>query len=92
MTRYRLSIYKSNKAVSAQIVDDNSGKTLASVQAKETSKPDNKLHQAELAGRALAQKAKKIKADKLYLKRGNYRYQGRVRAFCDALRQEKIDI
>ena len=86
--RYRLSVYRSSKNISAQIIDDKNSKTLVSASSfkeKNTKKikKDLSLHVAE----ALIKKAMEKKITKVYFDRGGYKYHGRIKIFADALRK-----
>ena len=86
--RPRLVISRSNRGIVAQLVDDSSGKTLASatwLQVK--SFKGNKTAQAAEVGKLLAQKAKDAKVDGAVFDRGGYLYHGRVKALADAARE-----
>ena len=86
--RFRLTVYRSARNISAQIIDDLSNKTLVSATSikKGTAnkkKKDLSLHLAEL----LVKKALEKKITKVYFDRGRYKYHGRVKIFADALRK-----
>ena len=85
--RPRLVVSRSNKGISAQLVDDMDGKTLAAaswLQIK--SFKGNKTEQAAEVGKLLAQKAKSANIDVAVFDRGGYLYHGRVKALADAAR------
>ena len=86
--RFRLSVFRSSRNISAQIIDDKNSKTLvsaSSIKEKKTNKKkaDLSLHVAEI----LAKKALEKKITKVYLDRGGYKYHGRIKIFVDALRK-----
>tara|TARA_B100001123_G_C15149389_1_gene962878 strand:+ start:188 stop:532 length:345 start_codon:yes stop_codon:yes gene_type:complete len=86
--RFRLTVHRSSRNISAQIVDDSNNKTLVSatsIKKNEGSKKkaDSSLKVAEL----LAKKALEKKITKVYFDRGRYKYHGRVKVFADALRK-----
>ena len=86
--RPRLVVSRSNKGISAQLVDDMDGKTLATaswLQIK--SFKGNKTEQAAEVGKLLAQKAKSANIDVAVFDRGGYLYHGRVKALADAARE-----
>ena len=86
--RPRLVVSRSNKGISAQLVDDMDGKTLAAaswLQIK--SFKGNKTEQAAEVGKLLAQKAKSANIDVAVFDRGGYLYHGRVKALADAARE-----
>ena len=86
--RFRLTVYRSARNISAQIIDDLNNKTLVSATStkKKTTnkkKKDLSLHVADL----LVKKALEKKITKVYFDRGRYKYHGRVKIFADALRK-----
>jgi len=86
--RPRISVFRSNRGVFAQLIDDDAGVTLASVQwteeALRTLKP---MEQANEAGKLLAERAKAAGIDTAVFDRGGYQYHGRVKALADAARE-----
>jgi large subunit ribosomal protein L18 len=86
--RPRLSVFRSNRGISAQLIDDNSGATVAAVNWTE---PDFKglqlMEQATKAGAALAQRAKDKGVNTIVFDRGGYLYHGRVKALADGARE-----
>ena len=86
--RPRLSVFRSNRGIFAQLIDDNSGKTLAAVNWIE---PDlRKLSagdQAKRAGELLAERAKKAGVETCVFDRAGYRFHGRVRALAEGARE-----
>ena len=87
--RPRLSVFRSNKQISAQLVDDNVGKTLVSASSlcKEIAeKKGTKTEQAKYLGALLAEKAKAAGIEKVVFDRNGYLYHGRVKALADAAR------
>ena len=91
--RPRVSVFRSNRGISAQLVDDASGRTLASVNWTE---PDllglKPLEQAAKSGELLAQRAKAAGVDTAVFDRGGYQYHGRVKAFADGVREGGITV
>ena len=86
--RFRLTVFRSTRNISAQIIDDLNNKTLisaTSVKKKTTTKKKTELslHVAEL----LLKKALEKKITKVYFDRGGYKYHGRVKIFAEALRK-----
>jgi large subunit ribosomal protein L18 len=83
----RLSVFRSNRGVVAQLVDDEQGATLASVRWFE---PDLRglkpMEQAARAGEVLAQRAKEAGIETCIFDRGGYKYHGRVKALADGAR------
>lgn len=89
----RLSIFRSNKYLSAQLIDDENGRTLASVNSKKAGiKKASKTIQADETAKILAESAKKAGIKKAILDRGAYKYHGRVKAFTESLRKEGLKI
>ncbi len=91
----RISVFRSNQYLSAQIIDDNSGKTLASVHdiVSKTQKKiaGSKIERAEAIAIVLADKAKSAGISKVLFDRGGYKYHGRVKAFAEALRKNGLN-
>ena len=86
--RPRISVFRSNRGIFAQLVDDANGRTLASaswLQVK--SFKGNKTAQAAEVGKLLAQKAKAAKIETVVFDRGGYQYHGRVKAFAEGVRE-----
>jgi large subunit ribosomal protein L18 len=84
-TRPRLSVYKSNRYIHAQIIDDVAGKTLVAGSTKEV-KGAKKTGAAEALGAELAKKAKAAGIDAVVFDRGGFRYTGRVAVLAEAAR------
>jgi len=87
--RPRLSPFRSNKHIYAQLIDDQRGITLASCSDLELKKLDKKLTKTEIAkevGIALAKKAKAKKIKAIVFDRNGYRFHGRVKALADGAR------
>ncbi len=88
--RPRLSVFRSNKQIYAQIIDDVAGKTLAaatSIDKEIASKDINKVETAKLVGQLLAEKAKQAEVETVVFDRGGYVYHGRVKALADGARE-----
>jgi large subunit ribosomal protein L18 len=88
--RLRVSVYRSNKDIYAQIIDDKEQKTIVSASSMKMDNL-NKVDQAKLVGKELAEKAKKQKVEKVIFDRGNYIYRGRVKVLADSIRENGID-
>lgn len=88
--RPRLSIYKSNTAVYAQIIDDVEGKTLAAVSSSDI-KGKTPREKAEAAAEALAKAAAAKGVKKVVFDRGGFQYLGTIKAFADAARKAGLD-
>ena len=87
--RPRLLVFRSNRGIFAQLVDDASGKTLAGASwtALPKSFKGDKTEQAAEVGKALAEAAKKAGVDTAVFDRGGYLYHGRVKALADGARE-----
>ena len=88
--RLRLSIYRSSKNISAQIIDDLSQKTLISASSEEKDIKNIKKNKAEISmmvAEKLAKKAQEKNITKIYFDRGIYKYHGRVKKFAEILRK-----
>ncbi len=81
----RLSVFRSNKYIYAQLVDDNKGITLASASDKEL-KGKNKTERAKEVGTSLAKEAKDKKISKVVFDRGGFIFAGRVKALAEGAR------
>ena len=92
--RYRISVFKSLKNISAQIIDDKEKKTLVSVSSIEKEIKANKKKKSEtsvLMGQILAKRAVEKKITKVYFDRGSYKYHGRIKIFADSLRKNGLE-
>ena len=93
--RFRLSISRSTKNISAQIIDDVKKTTLLSASSVEKDiKAMNKSNKTELSkivAEKLAKKAQEKKITKIYFDRGIYKYHGRVKVFADTLRKNGME-
>jgi len=92
--RYRISVFKSLKNISAQIIDDKIKKTLVSVSSIEKEIKANKKKKIEtsaLIGEILAKRAAEKKITKVYFDRGPYKYHGRIKMFADSLRKNGME-
>jgi large subunit ribosomal protein L18 len=86
--RPRVSVFRSNRGIFAQLVDDEAGRTLASVQWTEPDLRDlEPMEQATQAGRLLAGRAKDAGIERAVFDRGGYQYHGRVKAFAEGARE-----
>jgi large subunit ribosomal protein L18 len=92
-TRPRISVFRSNKGLSAQAIDDISGRTLAAVNWYEPElRPLAKSERTGRAGALLAERVKTAGVSEAVFDRGGYRYHGHVRAFAEALREAGITV
>ena len=87
--RPRLVVYRSNRGIEAQLVDDQGGKTLAAANHKALAKSfkGSKTDQAAEVGKSLAAAAKKAGVETVVFDRGGFLFHGRVKAFADAARE-----
>ena len=86
----RLSVFRSNKGIYAQIIDDEAGKTIAAVSSNEkdlNASNINKIEQARIVGKAIAEKAMKAGVSTVRFDRNGYLYHGRVKMLADAARE-----
>ena len=93
--RLRLSIFRSSKNFSAQIIDDTNNKTIISASSLDKDLKvlgkSNKSEVSKNVAKKLALKANEKSIKKIYLDRGVYKYHGRVKIFAETLRQEGLD-
>ena len=93
--RFRLSISRSSKNISAQIIDDMINKTIVAASSLEKDiKSFNKTKKSDLSlfvGEALAKRAIKQNITKVYFDRGYYKYHGRIKLLADALRKNGLE-
>jgi large subunit ribosomal protein L18 len=86
--RPRISVFRSNRGIFAQLIDDDAGRTLAAVNWTETDlRSLTGAGQAQRAGALLAQRAKAAGVESAVFDRGGYQYHGRVKAFADGARE-----
>jgi large subunit ribosomal protein L18 len=86
--RPRLSVFRSNRGIGAQLIDDVTGRTLAAVNWTEGDLKSLKaMDQAKRAGALLAERAKAAGVETVIFDRGGYRYHGRVKALADGARE-----
>ncbi|QEC50284.1 50S ribosomal protein L18 [Baekduia soli] len=91
--RPRISVFRSNRGIAAQLVDDDAGRTLAAVQWTEPELRElKKAEQSTKAGELLAQRAKAAGIERAVFDRGGYQYHGRVKAFADGVREGGIAV
>ena len=93
--RFRLSISRSAKNISAQIIDDIKKVTLLSASSVQkdlkSGEKVNKTELSKLVAKKLAKKAQEKKITKIYFDRGSYKYHGRVKAFAETLRENGME-
>lgn len=88
--RPRLSVFRSNKALYAQVIDDVKGETLAAVSSKELGKEGLNVETSKEVGKKLAEKVKAAGLETVVFDRNGYPYHGRVKAFADGVREGGI--
>ena len=86
----RLSVFRSNKHIFLQLIDDVKGATIASSSDLMIKKKMTKTETAKEVGKGLAKTAKSKKIKKIVFDRGGYKYHGRVKAAAEALRKENL--
>lgn len=91
--RPRLSVFRSNRFVYAQIINDEVGKTIVGISEKEFSEKTNskKVDKAKALGVLLAKKAIDKKLKKVVFDRGRYPYHGRIKALADGAREGGLE-
>lgn len=95
-SRPRLSVFRSNKHIYCQIIDDEAGKTLASASTKDKSIRDSveyggNCDAAKAVGKAIAERAGAAGIKQVKFDRGHYKYHGRVAQFADAAREAGLE-
>lgn len=86
--RARLSVFRSNKYIYAQVIDEEKQYTLVSASEKDITKPvGTKTERARLVGQLLAQKAKKKRVSEVFFDRGRFTYKGRIKALAEGARE-----
>ena len=86
--RPRVSVFRSNRGIFAQLVDDDAGRTVAAVNWTEAElRPLGRLDQARRAGALMAERAKAAGVERVVFDRGGYQYHGRVKAFAEGARE-----
>ena len=92
--RPRLAVFRSNKHISAQVIDDTSGKTLAAASSLEKelrASGQKKTDEAKVVGRILAERARSAGIDQVVFDRAGFRYHGRVKSLADAAREAGLE-
>ena len=88
--RPRLAVFRSNKEIYAQLIDDVSGKTITAASSRDKdidASKANKVEAAKLVGKAIAEKAVKAGVDTISFVRGGYLYHGRVKSLAEGARE-----
>ncbi|MEC9091414.1 MAG: 50S ribosomal protein L18 [Planctomycetota bacterium] len=96
LQRPRLSVYRSNKHIYCQIIDDEAGKTLVSASTKDKAIRDQVSYggncdAAQFVGKVIAERATSAGIKKVKFDRGHFKYHGRVAQFADAAREGGLD-
>ena len=91
--RPRISVFRSNRGIAAQLIDDERGHTLAAVSWTEDDlRGLKKAEQASEAGKLLAERATAAGIERAVFDRGGYQYHGRVRAFAEGVREGGLTV
>jgi large subunit ribosomal protein L18 len=91
--RPRVAVFRSNRGIHAQLIDDGAGRTLAAVSWTESDLRGLKpMEQAGKAGELLAQRAKAAGVETAVFDRGGYRYHGKVKAFAEGVREGGLKV
>ncbi len=90
--RPRLAVFRSNRFMYAQLIDDEAGKTLAAASSKDMKGKKAKTGAARFVGESLAKKAEKLGVKSAILDRRSYRYHGRVKALAEAAKEAGLKI
>jgi len=91
--RPRLAVYRSNKEIYAQVIDDLSGKTLFAANSvnNEEAHKGNKVEQAKVVGKQIAEQAKAAGVSSVVFDRSGYLYHGRIKSLADAAREAGLN-
>jgi large subunit ribosomal protein L18 len=90
--RPRLSVFRSNRAIWVQIIDDSTGRTLAAADSNHLAEKGlTKTDQAAKVGALIAERAKAAGIERVVFDRGSYLYHGRVKALADGAREGGLD-
>jgi large subunit ribosomal protein L18 len=85
--RPRLAVYRSNRHIYAQLVDDQTGRTLAAASSLESDAEGDKKASAKVVGRLIAQRAKEVGVERAVFDRGGRLYHGRVQSLAEGVRE-----
>jgi len=88
--RPRLSVFRSNRAIYAQVIDDVKGVTMASISSKEIGQEVLNVESSKEVGKKLAEKVKEVGLETVVFDRNGYPYHGRVKAFAEGVREGGI--
>jgi len=91
--RPRLAVFRSNRYIYGQVIDDSTGRTLAAASSQETAMRDRALsvETAAAVGKVLAERAKSAGVQAVVFDRGGFAYHGRIKALADAARESGLD-
>jgi large subunit ribosomal protein L18 len=92
--RPRLAVFRSIKQIYAQVIDDTTGRTLASASSLEKGTREvegTKSERAKVVGRLIAERARAAGVERVVLDRAGFRYHGRIRALADAAREAGLE-
>jgi large subunit ribosomal protein L18 len=89
--RPRLAVYRSNRHIYAQVIDDVAGRTLAASSTLAVAEGDDPKAKAKAVGAAVAEKAKAAGVSRVTFDRGGFRYTGRVQALADGAREAGLE-
>lgn len=85
--KLRLSIFRSNKHIYAQIIDDQKAHTITNLSDKSVKLTGTKTERAREVGKKLAEKMKKLGAGAIFFDRGRFAYKGRIKALAEGARE-----
>ena len=91
--RPRLSVFRSNKQIYAQLIDDTEGKTLVAASSRQLDIDEKKITktvQAEQVGKLIAEKAKEAGIEQIVFDRSGYLYHGRIKTLAESVRKEGL--
>lgn len=96
-TTPRLSVFRSNKHIACQVIDDQQGRTVASVSTRDAElrakvKNGSNKEAAAMIGKLIAERAKAAGVDEVCFDRGHFRYHGRIAALADAAREAGLKL
>lgn len=91
--RPRLAVFRSNRYIYAQIIDDDAGRTIAAASSQESESRQSRLNveTAATVGRLIAERATEAGVNRIVFDRGGYRYHGRVKALAEAARASGLE-
>lgn len=90
--RPRLSVFRSNKHISLQVINDETGKTLLSISDQRKKIPGTKTDRSVVTAKELSKSLKSNKIEKLVFDRSHYKYHGRIKAVAETLREAGIEL